>query len=280
MKRRLLVALVACLFALSAHAAVKVKPWSPLFTGVDQTTATIDGPHASVIYAVRIDLKAPGIHFLASPHSGSKETISETTRQFATEHHLQVAINAGFFTPCCNVDPREEDILGLTVAEGKVIAPPSSDGTYNEALMITRDNDATIGVVSPGADLSRVYTAVTGSAMIVKNGVNNGSENTLNKAPYGNPRTVVGLSRDRRYLYWVVIDGRKPGYSFGTTNTESADILLALGAYTGLNLDGGGSTTLVRQNAQGKVVTVNRPSSGTDRLVASSLGVYAEPLPR
>ena len=280
MKQRLisLFTVLVCLAGMTAQAAVKINPWSPLYTGVDQTTAMIDGKHASVAYAMRIDLKAPGISFLVSPHAGSKETISEASSEFATQHHLQVAINANFFDPCCSSSKVDEDIIGLAVSEGHIVSPPSSNNTYDESLTITRNNRAIIGVISAGTDLSQVYTAITGSAIIVKNGVNTGNENDLNKGAYGNPRTVVGLSRDGRYLYLVVVDGRKPSYSFGTTNTESAEIMLALGAYNALNLDGGGSTTMVREDEKGKIITVNKPSGGTERLVAISLGVHAQHL--
>jgi exopolysaccharide biosynthesis protein len=76
------------------------------------------------------------------------------------------------------------------------------------------------------------------------------------------------------------VDGRKPSYSFGTTNTESAEIMLSLGAYNALNLDGGGSTTMVREDEKGKIIIVNKPSGGTERLVATSLGVHAQHLSR
>jgi exopolysaccharide biosynthesis protein len=273
--KSILVAAILFLVSIGAQAAVKVNSWSPLYNGVDQTTASIDGKHASVAYAVRIDLQASGVSFLVSPHSGAKESISDTPQQFAVKNHLQLAINASFFDPCCSVDPVDEDIIGLAISEGKVVSPLSINGQYSEALMISKDNQAAIGLVTAQTDLSNIYTAVSGSAIIVKNGVNSGDENDLNKAAYGNPRTVVGLSRDGRYLYLVVVDGRKPGYSFGTTNTESAAILLALGAYNALNLDGGGSTTMVRQNDKGQILTVNKPSGGAERLVACSLGVRA-----
>jgi exopolysaccharide biosynthesis protein len=56
--------------------------------------------------------------------------------------------------------------------------------------------------------------------------------------------------------------------------------MLALGAYNALNLDGGGSTTMVREDEKEKIITVNKPSGGTERLVASSLGVHAQHLLR
>lgn len=59
------------------------------------------------------------------------------------------------------------------------------------------------------------------------------------------PRTAIGLSRDSRWLYWIVVDGRQPGYSLGMTLPEVAEFLKAHGAYNAVNLDGGGSTTLI-----------------------------------
>ncbi len=69
------------------------------------------------------------------------------------------------------------------------------------------------------------------------------------------PRTAVGFSADSTRLWLVTVDGRQPGYSMGMTLFELAEFLLKLGVYQGVNLDGGGSTTMV---VRGSVV--NRPS--------------------
>ncbi|HEU5449624.1 MAG TPA: phosphodiester glycosidase family protein [Acidimicrobiia bacterium] len=68
------------------------------------------------------------------------------------------------------------------------------------------------------------------------------------------PRTLVGWNPAGEKLL-VTVDGRQPGTSVGMTLAEAADLLLALGATDGINLDGGGSTTFV---AGGTVV--NTPS--------------------
>jgi phosphodiester glycosidase len=68
------------------------------------------------------------------------------------------------------------------------------------------------------------------------------------------PRTLVGWNPAGERLL-VTVDGRQPDTSVGMTLAEAADLLLALGATDGLNLDGGGSTTFV---AGGTVV--NTPS--------------------
>jgi exopolysaccharide biosynthesis protein len=64
----------------------------------------------------------------------------------------------------------------------------------------------------------------------------------------------------------------------GTTYRESTYVMLALGAYNAVNFDGGGSTTLVEQDAAGKLVVVNRPSDKHERLDANALGIHALPL--
>ena len=68
------------------------------------------------------------------------------------------------------------------------------------------------------------------------------------------PRTLVGWNPAGEKLL-VTVDGRQPETSVGMSLAEAADLLLALGATDGINLDGGGSTTFV---AGGTVV--NTPS--------------------
>ena len=72
------------------------------------------------------------------------------------------------------------------------------------------------------------------------------------------PRTAVGWDAAGRVLM-VTVDGRQPGHSIGMTLPELAGLLVGIGAVEALNLDGGGSTTMVVGNS-----VVNLPS---DRLV-------------
>lgn len=80
-----------------------------------------------------------------------------------------------------------------------------------------------------------------------------------------NPRTLAGVRPDGRLLL-VTVDGRRPGVSIGVSLFEAARLMLALGARDAVNLDGGGSTTMV---VRGQVV--NRPADPFERLV--SVGV-------
>src|SRR5690606_24692747 len=87
-------------------------------------------------------------------------------------------------------------------------------------------------------DWENMKMSVTGSAILVKNG--------KIPSPFSfdiagrHPRTMVGSSKDGKELILVTVDGRQQG-SIGMTQTEAAALMLELGAYNALNLDGGGS---------------------------------------
>ena len=287
--RRAHAVIAACtaIFALPAGAAeITQSGFSPLYVGVDYETATVPSnptaagaPTTSRAYIVRIDLRAPGISLVATPQSGPLETTSETLTQFATAQRVRVAINSNFFAPCCNAFAEPKDVIGLLVSRGQVVSPATSDPVQSEAVLaVSRGNRAVIAH-GQDVDLGNVYTAVAGSAIIVQDGVDVSASSPNEGDPtHPNPRTLVGLSHHGRFLYFVVIDGRVPGYSAGTTNAQSAALMLALGCESALNLDGGGSSEMVRADTLGAPYIVNNPSGGAERFDASALGVYARPL--
>jgi exopolysaccharide biosynthesis protein len=84
------------------------------------------------------------------------------------------------------------------------------------------------------------------------------------------------MSAGGEYLYLLVIDGRRPG-SIGSTEAETAILLRQLGAWEGINFDGGGSSALVLRYPDGGIRPVNRPIHkgipGRERAVAGCLGV-------
>ena len=238
---------------------------------------SIDGPDASVAYALRVDLRAPGISFYSTPRQGSLDTVASTTSDFLKKYGLQVAINANFFAPCCLATAEPKTVEGLAVSDGNIVASPVSTEGQNAALLISRKNQLSIVKTTEDMDLSDVFNAVTGSGIIVQDGMNVGDQTTFGDGTHPNPRTLVGLSQDRRFLYLVVIDGRQPGYSVGTTHSESADLMLAFGAYSAINLDGGGSTDMVEADRNGSAKIINRPSGGAERFDANQLGIRALP---
>lgn len=82
------------------------------------------------------------------------------------------------------------------------------------------------------------------------------------------PRTAVGFNEQK--LFFVTVDGRQPGYSVGMALPELAELMVSLGCQEAMNLDGGGSTTLL---VRGQVV--NRPSDQRERPVANALLLFS-----
>ena len=86
------------------------------------------------------------------------------------------------------------------------------------------------------------------------------------------PRTAAAW--DTRHLFLVTVDGRQSGYSRGMTFQELAEFLTGtLGVEQAINLDGGGSTTMV---TGGEVVNRPSDSAGERAIGAAILVVQAD----
>lgn len=80
------------------------------------------------------------------------------------------------------------------------------------------------------------------------------------------PRTVIGVD-DRGFVWLIAVDGRQPGYALGMNFKELQALCQRLALRDALNLDGGGSTTMVVKNT-----IVNKPSDATGaRAVSDAL---------
>ena len=84
------------------------------------------------------------------------------------------------------------------------------------------------------------------------------------------PRTAIGFNSDQTKLYMVVADGRSDE-SDGMSLNELADFMLSIGADHAVNLDGGGSTTMLWD---GNVI--NQPSDGSERAIANGLLIHID----
>jgi exopolysaccharide biosynthesis protein len=71
------------------------------------------------------------------------------------------------------------------------------------------------------------------------------------------PRTAIGFNREKTKLFFVTVDGRQQS-SAGMSLPELSEFMLSLGCYQAINLDGGGSTTMVLQDK-----IINSPSDVT-----------------
>ena len=247
--------------------------WQPLFKGVDYAEVVREAPEPLSVHAVRIDLADPDIRFLVTPQNGGKdkETDALKTSSFLVHHGCQVAVNASPFAPVANQEGEPQDILGLSVSEGDQY---SNQHPKFGSLIITKDNK--VSMSEPPLDASTAHNAVGGFMMLLEDGENAGTGGERH------PRTAAGVSKDGTRLYLVVIDGRQPDRSVGTSTAETAEWMRYLGAFTALNLDGGGSAALAVADGEGGAKLLNRPIHnrlpGMERPVANHLGVFAKPL--
>ncbi|MCR6720712.1 MAG: phosphodiester glycosidase family protein [Chitinophagaceae bacterium] len=95
----------------------------------------------------------------------------------------------------------------------------------------------------------RMQTAVAGGPVLVQDGrvavYNNEELKFAGKAiDDRHPRTAVGYTGDGHVIF-LVVEGRRTGLAAGATLTQLAQMLVELGCVEALNLDGGGSSSLL-----------------------------------
>jgi hypothetical protein len=148
--------------------------------------------------------------------------------------------------------------------------PLSRDGGVVLSAAPSTDEAILLLALEPGTPMRLHWTfgwadvldAVGGAPLLLRDGA---FVNECNSGCGRVPRTGVGVTARGRILL-VVVDGRKPRWSLGPTVGEFARIMRDLGAVTALNLDGGGSSTMV---VNGEVV--NRPADGRERAISNAI---------
>jgi hypothetical protein len=234
-------------------------------------------PRMMIAHIVTVDLSCKNIGVLVTPpEKGDKENPlrGRTTSQFAKEFGVQVAINGDGFSPW-----RSNSIFDYYPHVGDPVKPngfaASKSKEYGEikgpTLFINSNKDATFGEA-----YRKVYMAISGQSWLVKDKQPVPDLNDTRTAP----RTAIGLDGPGTRLIMIVIDGRQPFYSEGATVQEMAELMLYYGGDNAINLDGGGSSTLVIQDPQTRQYKVmNSPIDlylpGRERVVGNHFGVFA-----
>ena len=123
------------------------------------------------------------------------------------------------------------------------------------------------------AHLKNIDFSIGGGSVMVKDG-KAVSQYSLNISGQ-HPRTAAGITRDKKQLILLTVDGRSNNFR-GLNQPELAQLLIELGAYDAINLDGGGSTTMVmRPLGSSSLKVVNTPSDGAERRVHNGIGVIS-----
>jgi exopolysaccharide biosynthesis protein len=207
----------------------------------------------------------------------------ETVLSIAKRRGALAAVNAGFFSLADGSPQALLKNAGTLVgralrARGAVgvpdrRAPPLlfdritiEDGPDGAVVYRTR-------LGSSPKDWARARHAVSGAGLLVLDGrdIADWTDEGLSAGfdTTRHPRTLIGLDEDNS-IWLVTVDGRQPALSLGMSFAELQALSHRLGLRSALNLDGGGSTTMV---VQGHIV--NHPSDETGpRKVSDAILVF------
>jgi exopolysaccharide biosynthesis protein len=280
-RRKMLSSLLLILLAAAARA--DFPPEKP-YPGITFHSETRKDP-ANKVYWVEIDVTDPHVNLRVSAGGpdpdgeGKFQTTLMSTSAVAQRERFDLAVNGDFFQAKKNEGGialpgyRANQwalVEGPAVTDGKVW---SKSLKPRPALIVRQGGKVGIEQVSvPEADLQQV---ISGMPMLVAKGKALKNENQAR-----HPRTAVGVDEKGTKLIILVVDGRNPGMSEGMTLTELAEEFVRLGCYSAINLDGGGSTSMVmREPSADNWKILNRPSDGRERPVANVLGVKIRRLP-
>jgi hypothetical protein len=215
-------------------------------------------------FVLEVKLTTPSYSYFVTPYSERRLTTSE----FAERHGALVAVNGGFW---CG------DRGGFTVSDGQQWPKygDTAEGTvtgfggWDKAKQKMR-----IEIRPPEEVLTKapdwMKNALTGVPLVLDGGKVLDSDDEVFGARH--PRTGLGLSKDGKKLFFVVVDGRRKGWSWGMRTEQLGELFKSIGADRAVNLDGGGSTTMVIASLGG---VVNRPCArkGPERNVPNHIAI-------
>ncbi|MGE4283441.1 MAG: phosphodiester glycosidase family protein [Clostridia bacterium] len=164
-----------------------------------------------------------------------------------------------------------KDMPGTLIPEnGFILAAISQNNPF-------LDNNFKIGdkvtlATSTAPDLNSIQTAISGGTLLLKDG----QYHPVTWAHYGkNPVTAVGTDASNKYMYMVTVDGRQ-STSIGMSQQELAEFMKSLGCYNAIQMDGGGSTSmLTRLPGDQNLSVINSPSDGKLRNISTGLGIVS-----
>lgn len=247
---------------------------------VYRTTDSLQG-RPSVAYYVSVSLKDKSLDFTDQVGYGKRYTPTQYYQQeknpllvintsffsFKTNGNLDVMVKDGKMVAWNQPSHRLKDAnlfqyntrgaLGIAKNRSADIAWIFTDSSqafpyaFEDAPAVAQGSDSipTIGAMNnPHWTRWKMPTVVGGGPVLVYNGaihVTNRQEWLFIKGERDlNPRSAIGYTRDGRLII-LAIQGRTPKVAAGVTLAQEAKILLDLGCYKAINLDGGGSSCML-----------------------------------
>ena len=276
----LLLLLVAGLPAVGGSTVVQSPEPERVADGVElhrlADASLLDAVGPVAIQALRVDPRKVRVQIA---RAASENPARETVESIAIREGAIAAVNAGFFglqdgRPTAMLKIAGRLLGGTTRARGAVGFAERGGKTellFDRVTVHSRDGVYRTMMGTRATDWKRAPFAVSGAGLLLWRG-RTLSDWTDEKIAAGfdttrHPRTVIGEGRGAIWL--ITVDGRQPELSLGMSFTELQRLASRLGLDSALNLDGGGSTTMV---AGGRIV--NHPSDpGGARAVSDAIVV-------
>ncbi|MCX7944788.1 MAG: phosphodiester glycosidase family protein [Deltaproteobacteria bacterium] len=211
-----------------------------------------------------IDIDNNDPHIVIKPVYKSSSSC-ERTSSMGKRTGALAGVNGGFFDSGSGCTP-----LGLLKIDNKVISYAVSYRPPRSAVGIALDKTIIFRRTGSNDPFPEAIHALGGMPNLVKDGKKyvTITEEQAESIAGLNPRTAICKTPNNHFLM-ITVDGRATNRT-GMTLDDLAQYLLWLGCSDGINLDGGGSTTMwINQYG-----VVNHPSDGTERYVSNGLFVY------
>jgi exopolysaccharide biosynthesis protein len=169
-----------------------------------------------------------------------------------------------------------------SIADNMQTQPPGyylalGPNAYGSVPLPNAGDPVTIdGTATPALD--DIDSAIGGGPLLVKDGAWYADPDGPSKGEFAThmPASGVAVKRDGTLLFFE-IDGRQPALSIGVLQPQFAALMIAFGAVTGMQFDGGGSSTIVARVPGNALASVlNSPSDGIERRIADGLFVYSD----
>lgn len=177
------------------------------------------------------------------------------------------------------VELTEVVISNNQVVDIRIDASPIEIPENGYIIAIPKDSNFNIHTIAIGDSftfkdpkiLDVLDTLIGGGSILVDKGKLN-SEFSL-PINGNHPRSAIGFTEDYTKVILTTVEGRKT-FVPGVTESELAEIMIDLGAYYAINLDGGGSSTLIKRDF-GKMSyqPTNYLSDGSERRVYNGIGI-------
>jgi exopolysaccharide biosynthesis protein len=255
-----------------------------LGNGIQYKRVIWQEPRPNVLHVATIDLTQPNLGVLVSPGSPSEDKTvinAMTTSEFLKKHNLQLAVNASFFYKFQEDAPwayypksgNRVNVVGEAISNGQIYskADPKSDWA-----MVCFDRQNHVQIIPKNSCPTGTQQAVSGNEMLMMDGQPMDQSKAMDRdKPYS--RVVFAQNKAGTKLLIVVVDGKQLGYGEGVKLAELIPFLQELGADRAINLDGGGSTTMVMAKLEGPQV-LNAPIQNkipmNERPVANHVGFF------